>query len=84
MQSGNSSLESLQKKTVFELIITKEFVPGIGWQYVPYTQNNNLEENYTLEEALSVIAASTEISNLFVKKVFARVLTANKREAFHE
>ena len=62
------------KKTIFELIITKEYVSGKGWQYTPQTANDNIEESYSLEEALAIIAASSEITNLFTKRLFAKAM----------
>ncbi len=69
----------MHKKTVFELIITKEWIDGKGWQYIPVTANENVEESYSLDEALAIIAASSEITNLFTKRLFAKAMQ-NKQE----
>lgn len=73
-------MESTQKKTVFELIITKEWVNGKGWHYVPITANENVEESYSLEEALAIISASSEITNLFTKRLFAKAMQNKQKE----
>jgi len=67
-------VEGIHKKTVFELIITKEWIDGKGWHYIPITANENEEESYSLEEALAIIAASSEITNLFTKRLFAKAM----------
>ena len=72
-------MEGIHKKTVFELIITKEWIDGKGWHYIPLTANENVEESYSLEEALAIIAASSEITNLFTKRLFAKAMQ-NKYE----
>ncbi len=72
-------MESIHKKTVFELIITKEWVDGKGWHYIPVTANENVEESYSLEEALAIIAASSEITIMFTTRLFAKAMQ-NKHE----
>jgi hypothetical protein len=76
---GNNSLDGINRKTVFELIITKELVNN-KWHYVPHTANDNLEETYTLDEALAIISASSEITNLFSKRLFKKAVENYKKE----
>jgi len=66
------------KKTVFELIITKEWVEGKGFKYIPTTTSVNPDETFSFEEALAVIAAANEITNDFVMGLLERVLKVNE------
>lgn len=75
-------MEGTNRKTVFELIITKELVND-KWKYIPHTANSDTEESYTLDEALAIIAASSEITNLFTKRLFKKAVENHKKETKH-
>jgi len=70
-------LVETNKKTVFELIITKEWIDGKGFRYIPTTSVNS-DETFSFEEALAVIAAANEITNDFVTGLLERVLKNNE------
>jgi len=66
------------KKTVFELIITKEWVDGEGYRFIPTTSSVNPDETFSFEEALAVIAAANEITNDFVTGLLERISKVDK------